>query len=217
MRYFVNRQEIRSENSAKPDLQSSRFIEERIGTMTRCSDSLNYGSGKLRFVRSMLNASDRLTLVDSTVQINRKQLLPVIGLGNYEEYCRRTNSVSIMTTKELCRSGERFDRAFCLNVLAIIPFPSIRTEVLKRIRRSLKENGQLIVSNRWRNSEFTSNKSRPDAQIYKGGTLIHSLRGYAFYYQMSEGEIISTVLQLGFSLESSSRRDGTYFIVFTKS
>ncbi len=217
MRYFIKGGiEIRTENSAKPDSQSSRFIRGEILKLRKVNQSLNYGSGKLRFLSDMSLVSDSIVLTDSLIQIERIQSISGFYSTNYKEFITGRNNVSVVNLKDLRGLSEIFDRAYCLNVLPVVPFPAIRSNIFIRINRTLKMGGELIVANRWRNSEFSIMKAKAGAIQFNDGTLIRSLRGYAYYHSVTEAEVLRLGSQAGFSLIYTRRFDGAYFIVLKK-
>lgn len=217
MRYYLRKGiEIRSENSAKPDRQTSLFVEQQIRSMRPVESALNYGAGKLRFLPAMLQVSSRLTLLDSTIQMERRQRLVGALDVAYKDIIRGTNAIDMIDLAQLRKSTMAFDRIYCLNVLVVIPFPAIRRDIFVRSFRGLKNGGELVVVNRWRNSDFTLMKSRTDAVVYAGGTLVKSFRGHGYYYPMNEDEAAELARDAGFAPKSSVRKDGSYFSVFSK-
>lgn len=217
MRYFIKGGiEIRTENSAKPDSQSSRFIRDEILKLRKVNQSLNYGSGKLRFLSDMGLVSDHIVLTDSLIQIERIQSISGVYSTNYKNFINGRNDISIVNLKDLRGLSEIFDRAYCLNVLPVVPFPAIRSNIFVRIKRSLKIGGELIIANRWRNSEFSIMKAKAGAMQFNGGTLIRSLRGYAYYNSVTEAEVSRLGSQAGFSVIYTRRFDGAYFMILKK-
>lgn len=218
MRYYIrNGVEIRSENSAKPATQSSSFIERCIESQTPVRLAANYGSGKLRFLNSMTNVSQILTLVDSTIQSERTQSLHNLANVRYRSFLDGRNSIEVITTKDFIQRKSFFDRVYCLNVLAIVPIPAIRRAIIQRIYCSMKPDAEAVFVNRWRNSEFSQAKQRLDAREHHGGTLLRSFRGHAFYIQIGINEMERLALEANLRMSSVEQKDGTYYAVFKKS
>lgn len=217
MRYYVRHGiEIRTENSAKPSKQSSTFIEGEIRNLCKVESSVNYGAGKLRFLDAMTAVSNVVTLVDSEIQIERKQNLLERHHSNYYDVIRNKNNINSKNVRQFIDEDTIYDRAYCLNVLAIVPFPSIRKDIFLRCFKKLRSGGDMIVVNRWRNSDFDNIRARDSARELNGGILIKSYRGYGYYYQMKSDEAEKLGTATGFLVRSLKRKDGTYFLVLRK-
>jgi hypothetical protein len=121
-----------------------------------------------------------------------------------------------MNIAQFIRGADLFDRIYCLNVLAVVPFPAIRRDIFVRALRRLRVGGEFIVVNRWRNSDFNQMRLKGHASQLNGGTLIKSFRGYGYYYPMKVDEVEMLALEAGFMPQSVARKDGSYFAVFMK-
>src|SRR5436309_6699294 len=66
---------IKTENAAKPEAQHSAYLTKLIKNLYHVSNSFDYGCGKLRYKDPMLCTSNTLTVVDSSVQISRRQVI----------------------------------------------------------------------------------------------------------------------------------------------
>jgi hypothetical protein len=66
---------IKTENAAKPEKQSSSYLNSVISNLDPVSSSFDYGCGKLRYKQVLLRTTDTLALVDSSVQLERKQMI----------------------------------------------------------------------------------------------------------------------------------------------
>jgi hypothetical protein len=75
MRYKVRDLEIRTENAAKPISQASQGVLSWIAAQDLIEDALDYGCGKLRYAGALAEKCRRLTLVDSSEQLCRLQLI----------------------------------------------------------------------------------------------------------------------------------------------
>ena len=75
MRYTIQGQIIKSENAAKPHNQKSKVIDEYLLSKAGNDTVLDYGCGKLRYADSLIKIGNKVTFVDSEVQLNRVQII----------------------------------------------------------------------------------------------------------------------------------------------
>lgn len=206
---------IRSENAAKPPAQKSKFVAELIRGLPRVEATLDYGAGKLRYLDEVMQTTDRLTVVDSTAQLERVQT--VFGeKTSVREYLEERNSISVKTNKELIGGSDRFDRVFLMNVLQIVPIKSVRKAILRRLFDSLDTDGQILVSVQYRNSDFSRMARMPNAKRFRDGMLIEHLRGTSFYGFIMPKKLQCLVAEAGFCLDETKLHEGSCFIWASK-
>ena len=75
MRYRVKGLEIRTENTAKVPTQAARGVLSFIRHLPCVRRACDIGCGKLRYAAALASLADRLTLVDSEVQLTRAQVI----------------------------------------------------------------------------------------------------------------------------------------------
>lgn len=217
MRYFIKRYgEVRAENAAKPSSQKSRPISALLNSLPVVESSLDYGCGKGRYLKEISSTCDQLTLVDSEWQLNRTQEL-AWGRTSISETFEKSNAIKTETTK-LLSSGlsDRFCRAYCLNVLSSVPFASIRRAIARRVARSVKPSGEIVVSHQYRNSDFNLMKRKKNCIQYGDGILVDSLRGYSYYSLMTPDEFCEIWLSSGLTEVKRTRIEGSVFVIFVK-
>lgn len=211
MRYLgPHNRVIRSENSAKPDKQVSAYLASLIRAMQPVSRSLDYGCGKLRYLDAISSVSDHVTLVDSEIQLSRKQII----FGNnasVREFCRGKNSLFAQNTADFLSEPACFERAFCLNVLPVIPYSRLRIAVASRIRKKLVYGGEAIFVVQYRNSDFDKMLAKENAQKWNEGILIDSLRGPSYFGLISPDHLIKILSDAGFAHIHLDKRDGSAF------
>lgn len=206
---------IRSENAAKPFSQKSQYLVELLSKLERVECTVDYGAGKLRYLEELLNTSSKVTIVDSSEQIDRTQII----FGEYQsvrDYASGKNAVHVETTKQFLEYAIVYDRAFLANVLQIIPIPIIRLQILKRIFRCLKPGGQLLTCVQYRNSDFTRMASMQNSTFFKDGIIIKHLRGTSFYGFIKPDIFQSLIEQAGFRVEDRRLHDGSCYIWASK-
>ena len=126
--------------------------------------------------------AESLTLVDSSMQLDRKQVI-----GGRETTVRQVvkeiySTARIETVLEF-EAGARpkFDFALCSNVLSAIPTKAGRSRALVAVRRRLKATGSLLVVNQHTNSSYTELAHREDSVEHLDGWLVAKGNSASYY------------------------------------
>lgn len=216
MRYFVDGgTEVRTENAALPINQLSSPIVEILRALPRVGRCADYGTGKGRYVPFLADNADELHLVDSTIQLERKQRFGK-DYHSLEKRYQEHNSVSLMNTKQFIEAGPKYARVALLNVLPVIPIQAIADEVLKRCCRAVNVGGEICVAVNYRNSEYTKSIRSDAAKPYQGGYLIHGYRGHFFLRLLTPPYIDERLNALNFEIEERIRIEGTMLYIARK-
>lgn len=202
---------IKTENAAKPHKQVSAFLVGRLRALASVESSFDYGCGKLRYRDAILARSNSLTVVDSEIQIDRDQILYGREIS-IRELVRSSNRVRALNAEEFRKLNERFDRAFCINVLSVIPIFSERQRVLRNIHSKLKTGGTCLFVVQYRNSDFSRMAKMKNARRWRDGFLIDSLRGYSFYGLISPDRLTKMVVSAGFDIVGSELNEGSVYL-----
>jgi hypothetical protein len=203
---------VKTENAAKPEKQSSSYLRFIISNLEPVSSSFDYGCGKLRYKGPILQKTDTLVLVDSEVQLSRKQILGG-KLTTIRALIQRSNRVAACNTMEFAEHQSKFDRGFCINVLSVIPFFSIRKRVLSLIRQRLRPGGTCLFVVQYRNSDFSRMRAMPNALPWRDGFLIDSLRGFSFYGLISPEQLVAAVSGAGFEIIEQRLNEGSVYLL----
>lgn len=144
MRYKIGPNiEIRLENAAKPESQSSRFLLELLRGLDHVGSTFDYGCGKLRYQKLIAATTDALAIVDSEIQLSRTQSLRK-KKTSIRNIFKQSNRVQTYNDVEFQELNARFDRGFCLNVLPVIPSYALRRQVLEVIHSKLRPGGECL-------------------------------------------------------------------------
>ena len=176
MRYKVKGIEIRSENAARSGSQASRFVLEWINSNEIVKSALDYGCGKLRYSIKLSRHCNRLTLVDSEIQLNRIQRIggELTTIRDYvDNYLKNAR---VLTIEEFFIDPEEYDLVLCANVLSTIPIPSVRSKVLRRLYHVLSVNGICLFVTQFRNSYFKKISLSNGAFNHLDGWILKSSR-----------------------------------------
>lgn len=202
---------LRTENAAKPASQASRYLSSMIRALPRVETSVDYGCGKLRNLEPMLDTSERLTLVDSEVQLSRRQMVHG-SMIDVRSWVAASNRVTALNTEEFAEQVGGYDRGYCINVLSAIPYAFARKNALQLLRRSLRQNAECLFVIQYRNSDFTRMASLPYAKRWQDGILLDSLRGYSFYALISPEKLTLLVKGAGFDVEEIFLNEGSVYL-----
>lgn len=208
--------EIRTENAAKPDSQSSKFLSNLISNLPPTASTFDYGCGKLRYQKVIAGTTDILAVVDSEVQLSRLQTLRgrKVSIRNIYE---RSNRIQVYNELEFQTLNTRFERGFCINVLSVIPSYKHRRKVLDIIRQKLRQEAECLFVVQYRNSEFSRMSRMPNANPWLDGFLIDSLRGHSFYGMISPERLEKTLKRAGFRIRETRLNDGSAYTWATAS
>lgn len=204
MRYTINGTEIRSENAAKPAADAAAALVRWIRGRDRTPSALDYGCGKLRYTAHLAKRSNSVGIVDSEVQITRKQRIH----GEYtsvEDYAKRKwPSCTIQNLPDFWKqSALRYHFVLCANVLSAIPCPRIRAKSLRAIRAALGDHGRVLFVNQHTNSYFTEVRKKRSTRLHLDGWIAKSKSGASYYGILNKDTVVKLVLRFGFCVEEA--------------
>ncbi len=202
--------EIRTENAAKPESQSSKFLCNLISALPHVPSSFDYGCGKLRYQKAIADTTDALALIDSEVQLSRMQVLRGRETWIRDMY-KQSNRIRVYNDIEFQSTSMLFERGFCLNVLSVIPSYRRRRQVLNIVRQKLKRNGECLFVVQYRNSDFTRMKKMSNAKLWLDGFLIDSLRGYSFFGLIPPDRLETSLKRAGFQILETRLNEGSAY------
>lgn len=203
--------EIRSENAAKPESQSSKFLLNLISSLPAAASTFDYGCGKLRYQKAIADTTDVLAIIDSEVQLSRLQVLRKRRTSIRSIY-KQSNRIHVYSDVEFQASRTKFERGFCINVLSVIPSYAHRRRVLDVIYQKLKRNGECLFVIQYRNSEFTRMSRMPNATPWLDGFLINSLRGHSFYGMITPNCLEMSLKRAGFHIRETKLNEGSAYV-----
>lgn len=204
MRYIVRGHSVASELAAKPEARRAMEVVRTIEGLGYLGDAVDYGCGKLRYSSLIADRADTLLLVDSEVQLSRRQLLGPRRTTVQDEAIRRWPFAMIETIHRFA-AGRRpmADFVLCANVLSAIPSRRTRRTSMLAIRGRLRASGRLLVVTQFRNSHYDSLAMNPNAERYADGWLIRNGRRASFYGLLDTAAIHRTLRGAGFCIEDS--------------
>jgi len=180
-------------------VQAIQRVKELAQHTTHVADQ---GCGRLRHLRQLLKAFERITLVDTPLQLGRRmridgtiQTIPeyVRGLSRSER-----KRICIMTTTEFEAAGLNLDAILSVCTFDVVP-KHTRTEMAKAARRNLKKNGVYVVIVPRNDSSIT--RRCTDANRYLDGHIFLHHGIASFYVNFRDHTLLIRFLErLGFRL-----------------
>lgn len=202
---------LRTENAAKPALQASGYLSSIIRGLPTVDSAVDYGCGKLRYLQPMLHTANRLTVVDSEVQLSRPQVI-FGSKSTIRSWVGASNRITVSNTQEFAIHASGYDRGFCINVLSAIPYAFARENALRLLRQSLRPGAECLFVVQYRNSDFTRMANLPYARMWQDGILLDSLRGHSFYALISPEKLAALVRRAGFVIGDTHLNDGSVYL-----
>lgn len=203
MRYRVKGVEVRSENAAKPMSQPSRGLLKWISACARGPDILDYGCGKLRYADPLASRCDRLTLVDSQVQISRTQRIGDETTTVHDYASARWDHARVLSVREFQRDRRKYDFVLCANVLSAIPNAKVRAGVIRLLANRLKGNGRCLFVAQFRNSYFKQLKQNPRSEDHLDGYLLRKGSQSSYYGILDPFRLTRVVRRFGHKVVKS--------------
>lgn len=207
---------VRSENAAKPATQKSRAVCDWLREQPRVADALDYGCGKLRYAANLAARAERVTFVDSAVQISRSQRLIGRRTNVRDLVLTRWPSSRVLDISSFHGDQRQFDLALCANVLSAIPSRHVRLNVLRAIRDRLKPGARCLLVSQYRNSYFNATANGPTAEPYQDGWLLRGRRGPAFYAPLDADRLQAMAKRAGLSPCETRLHDGAALVVVVR-
>jgi len=202
--------EIRSENAAKPESQPSKFLLELLHELPHVSSTFDFGCGKLRYQRAIMETTNTLAAIDSEIQVSRTQVLRGEETSIRNLY-KRSNRVQVYNEVEFQKLNIHFDRGFCINVLSVIPSYARRRHVLDTIQRKLRSGGECLFVVQYRNSDFTRMRKMKNAKPFLDGFVVNSLRGHSFYGMITPNRLRTSLKRAGFNIREIDLNEGSVY------
>lgn len=215
MRYRAKGLIIRSENAAKPGSQASRQLINWITNTNKVSTALDYGCGKLRYSKYLLDSCDHLTLVDSDTQLKRTQMILSEKTTICQYIADHWPDARALTIDQFKNDREKYDLILCANVLSAAPSKGIRRRITAGLLESLNDNGKCLFVVQYRNSEFVKMKNRGTSIDHYDGWIVQGSRGNFFYGLIPPNRLNAMVRRAGFRIVESWSHDGSAYVVCT--
>lgn len=191
MQYLIGDYLINSENAAKSAKQPSMEVIKWIDNLRFTEKILDYGCGKLRYVNYLIKKCDSLFVLDSDIQLSRKQRIFNLE-SSIIDYVAQHNTLKILFIKDIPSHESEFDFITCINVLSSIPNDVDRLTVLKNIKFLLKDNGKALFVTQYSDTYFTSAINNSKNILYNDGWI--AINKYNSFYGLIGSEKLTDLL-----------------------
>lgn len=212
MHYKINDKLIKSEYAAKSIKQTNKEVLKIINELPNDIVTLDYGCGKLRYTIHLSKKVKHVYSIDSSEQINRKQLIKDVKT-TVKDYSNKLDNVTVLTLEDNCWKKNKYDFIICCNVLSAIPIYEKRIEIFKNIKKLLNYNGKALISTQYSNTYFNKYKIRKDCQKYYDGWIINGKKSTAFYGIITLEKLIYYAKKVGLNIEKSYKKNGSAYLI----
>jgi SAM-dependent methyltransferase len=218
VRYKVRGFEIRSENAAKPKAQTAKPLVRWLKNMGEVRAALDFGCGKLRYSEFLARKCEVLTLVDSAVQLDRRQRLGGKETTVRQYAQKQLPRCRILSVEEFSRDRNKYDFILCANVLSAIPDRRIRSSALRRLGSAMRNTSQCLFVSQYRNSCFKEMAASPNALPHLDGWILRTPRGSFYYGILNRDGLSRLVLSHGLRIKKSwTEGESAYLLAELKS
>lgn len=217
MHYIINNRLIKSENAATCTSQTNAFVLSYISSLPSGITALDYGCGKCRYSKQLSERTARLTIVDSEIQITRKQKIhgETTTVKEYAETNLQNTTAYSLEDNEWKK--EHYDFILCTNVLSAIPNVLERYTVLRNIAELLSKDGCSLITVQYKNSYFSTYSNNPTAIKHEDGWIIKRGSSYSFYGIIQPNILVEMCTQSGLSIIKNINKDGSIYLLVRKS
>lgn len=197
-----------------PSHRKSKRIVRFIRSLKPGGSCVDYGCGKLRHIHEMLAVFDRVTVVDSSAQIDKEQMIHG-ELTNIRKFTKNFGSrVQSYATHETAKIRRRHDWTFIINVLSAIPYHRARIDALRKARSLLRRGGQTLIVSQFENSKFENfEKGEP----HLDGYLYRTCKGLHFFGRIPKRTLLRYLSEAGFTKPEVRSVKGYFFVVAKRS
>ena len=217
MHYIINDCLIKSENAASCTSLTNAKILEHISALPNGISALDYGCGKCRYSKQLNEKTSQLVLVDSEVQISRKQMIHGRKVSVKEFADLELRNAKVYTIEDDEWKRIHYDFVLCTNVLSAIPSICERDTVLRNIAHVLKNDGVSLISVQYRNSYFSTYSSGANSQRYEDGWIVKRGNAYSFYGIIMPDKLAEMCTQAGLTVVDRYQKDGSVYLLVSKS
>ena len=197
MRYKTKLGIIRSENAAKSDVYQARAVVEYLRSYNGVGRTLDFGCGKLRYAKHLVEISGSVTFVDSKLQLTRKQTILGTHTTIYDYVPAHFPHCQVIAFEDISSHTKKYDLILCSNVLSAIPCAKTIKTVLFSIHRLLKSKGSAVFVHQHKNARFNKFQSGKK-QLH--GFLYRNVNSVSYYGILDKQKTESILRRHGFQI-----------------
>lgn len=200
MHYSVDNKIIKTDITAKSIKQQSQYLVDYIKNMEPVEYCLDYGCGKLRYSLELLKKSAHLTLVDSEIQLKKRQRINGELTTVYDYAQHRLMNTEALNIVEFSNSDTSYDFILCANVLSAIPCKNTHNRILENIKCKLKKNGKCLIVNQYTNSFYSKIAKDKNSTKHLYGFIRSKNNTHTYFGQLYGENIVSLLKPFSFEM-----------------
>jgi hypothetical protein len=204
---------IRSENAAKSSSQASQYLVDVLQQYAPMAHALDMGCGKLRYSGHLAAIADRLTVVDSEIQLSRTQLLFGKRTTIRDFITKRWLHARAISVEQFPADRCKYDFALCSNVLSSIPSNSGRRNIIRGIGLRLTAKGKALFVCQYTNSYFFQQLKSNDVVRHADGFIKGTRHNASFYGLITPEHLMDLVIKSRLVVVEMWRNDQSGYVV----
>ena len=216
MHYRVDGYVIRSENAAKPATLASRYVVSLLQEFCPIGRALDFGCGKLRYSVHLQMISQALTLVDSEIQLSRRQVICDRTTSIREFAVSNWPGVRVLNHLEFRRPSGRFDFILCANVLSAVPHRRTRRQIVSDLADRLNSRGMCLFVCQYTNSYFFEQMADRTVRKYADGFIKGRPQNASFYGLIRPEALRKLVEACGMRIAKGWVDDQSAYVIATR-
>lgn len=209
LNYIFDDVVIRSENAAKPYTMPSSYLSNYLKEMKLSGCALDFGCGKLRYSKSLVEKFEWVTFLDSEQQLGREQIIRGVRTSVFDYVTSNYQGSNAVSYEMMGSIKEKYDFILCSNVLSAIPCKATINKILSSISELLKRDGEALIVNQFRSSYF---KKYEKGVKHLYGYLYSGMRGTSYYGILDKKTVEDICIENGLAIINSWVNDGSSYV-----
>lgn len=213
MKYIKKGVEIDSERAAKSYLQPNKFLCALLKSLDHSKKALDYGCGKFRYTKLLLEIFDRVVAVDSRAQLTKTQNIH----GKIQRGIDfKPKRVSVFYLEQKKWLNQKYDFILLAHVLSAIPSRQHRMHVLGNISRLLKRNGTALIVCQYKDAYYENQAKKDNTTPFLDGVISHNGKKGTFFGLIQISKLLPMLKTTGLDAIDIKKKDNCYYITVSK-
>lgn len=175
--------------------------------------ALDMGCGKLRYAVHLATIAERLTVVDSEIQLSRMQLLFGKRTTIRDHITQHWQHTRAMNTEEFAADRRKYDFALCSNVLSSMPSNRARLNIIRRIGLRLATKGKALFVCQYTNSYFFQQLKSRNVVKHADGFIKGTRHNASFYGLINPEYLVDLITRSQLAVVKVWRNDQSGYVV----
>jgi 2-polyprenyl-3-methyl-5-hydroxy-6-metoxy-1,4-benzoquinol methylase len=175
--------------------------------------ALDIGCGKLRYSAHLAAIADRLTVVDSEIQLSRRQIVLGKVTTVRDMVAHRWRHARAINIAEFAKDRRRYDFALCSNVLSAVPSNRARRNIIKSIGLRLTAKGKALFVCQYTNSYFFQQLKSSDVVKHADGFIKGTHSNASFYGLITPEHLAALITSSQLVAVKTWRNDQSGYVI----